>query len=182
MQSGKQSHHEWYGLRFRPSTVVWTGEGVFKRMLLCVWFGPERAASQDDLKLGWKNWVSSAEDQGQTGIHRKKLWPSALSPLPTSTKWATWREKLATFYAKLHMYLAEATERGGGEEQEPGHQRSSCSLWQHGEQADLHPQVERQLAPCCVLVGVMALASPPPSKSHRNVFCGQLYLTQIVNR
>ena len=46
MQSGKQSHHEWYGLRFRPSTVVWTGEGVFKRMLLCVWFGPERAASQ----------------------------------------------------------------------------------------------------------------------------------------
>lgn len=37
-------------------------------------------------------------------------------------------------------------------------------------------------APCCVLVGVMALASPPPSKSHRNVFCSQLYLTQIINR
>ena len=32
--------------------------------------------------------------------------------------WATYRKKLATFYAQLHMYLVEATERGGGEEQQ----------------------------------------------------------------
>lgn len=69
MQLGKQSHYEWYGLRFRASTIVWAAEGVFKRTLLCVQYGPKRAAGQDDLKLGWKNWVSSAEDQGQTGIH-----------------------------------------------------------------------------------------------------------------
>lgn len=92
MQLGKQSHHEWYRLRFRPSTIVWAGEGVFKRTLLCVQFGPKRAEGQDDLKLGWKNWVSSAEDQGQTGIHEDNS-DLQLSPHFQPQRWGRHAEK-----------------------------------------------------------------------------------------
>lgn len=169
---GKQSHQEWYGLRFRPSTTVWAGDSVSNLCLKGL-----------QVRMTW-SWDGKTGCQVQKTKSKLEFMRTTLtcSSFPTSNlnDVGDIQEEVGNLLRPTAHVLGRghrAGRRRGAGAKTSEAQLRPLTRWRTSRSAPAG-----QLGPCCGPVGVMALTSLLLSKPHRNVFCSQLYLTQIINR
>lgn len=146
--------------------------GVFKRVLLCVQSGPKWAACQQGLKLGGKAGCRVGRNKGKLESMRTNsnlpVYP-LLHPQPCG--WLAGRSWQPS--PPSHTGSWPRPHEVEGDQQEVRPRRPSCCPRPPRELADQQPHGELHLAPYINLVGIMAIASLPSSKSHTNFSCGQ---------
>lgn len=168
MRLGQQNRCEWCrlrGLLQEPSPPQW-------RMLVESLRGycSESTVGQNGRRVS-RAWSWEEKEQGQIGIHEDKFQPAYPLLHPQPCGWLAGRSWQPL--PPSHTRSWPRPHKVEGDRQEARQQRPSCCPRPPRELADQQTHGELHLAPYIDLVGVMAIASLPSSKSHTNFSCGQ---------